>query len=137
MECVSLFPVYLKKTDNRLFFLIMLHDLLTRKDFIWHYLDIKYKKIPTKFRKSSDRDFILDVRPLLQVPSKNTLLWSVKNCKNAFLELSEQPIEYQKEDIWPQYAKSPLIKAGFSKFKISKKELNYFLRKEKITLESR
>jgi hypothetical protein len=134
IECLSLFPFLLKKTDNRLFFLIILHDLLTRKEFIWHYLD----EVPPVYSwELKDGSTEYDTRPILIVPSKNTNMWTLQNCSKAFLKLSEQPIEHHTEDIWPQYAKSPLIQAGFYKFKISKKELSYFLRKEKITLESR
>ena len=73
------------------------------------------------------------------MPSKNTNMWTLQNCSKAFLKLSEQKIDRGcevYEDIWPDYI-NDTTRPVFRMILTTQKELNYFLRKEKITLESR
>ena len=109
----------------------ILYDAAVKDNFVWHYLN---DTPPITSRYLSDNSTEYDIRPLLTVPSKNTTNWTVQNCKKAFKTLGTEPI--YDDEIYPKYITS-LIRPAFMNIKISQKDLNKFLFKEKIFLKSR
>jgi hypothetical protein len=121
-----------KATDlNRLNILKnILYDQSVKDNFVWHYLDDTPPVTSWDLPNGSTE---YDIRPLLTVPSKNNMSWTTPNCNNAFKELAIQPIHDNK--IWPEYITNLIIPA-FINIKISQKDLNKFLLKEKISFKS-
>ncbi len=109
----------------------ILYDKTVKNIFVWHYLD---DTPPITSKDLPDGNTEYDIKPLLTVPSKNTTNSTVQNCNEAFKTLSKQPIYV--DEIYPKYI-TPLIRPAFMSIKISQKDLNRFLLKNKIILKNR
>jgi len=113
----------------RLDLLKLMHDIpCLNRYFVFAYKDTEK---PATREECEDGTVVVDIRPILPVPNKDTRTWRGKDCREAFAMLADRcQASRDPYNAWPAYVPE-LMYPVFRMFKISKKRTVSFLKKEK------